>query len=168
MDYQGLSRIIMNQAREKSFGVRPEEILVAEKCTLIHSEISEAYTAYLEQNIDCEDGFREEIGDAFQRTLHLAGIFSVDFANEVPFDTTYISSKAIDGKVARLHKLTSDAWERYRHNELDAFKSGLQTLAYALNQVAVDEGFSLEQAVLAKVQKNKSRSWDKGMNEKFV
>jgi hypothetical protein len=44
--------IIMQQAKEKGFGTKPEEINVAEKIALIHSEISEAFEAYRHNNID--------------------------------------------------------------------------------------------------------------------
>ena len=70
--------IIMEQAKEKGFGAKPEEVDVAEKIALIHSEISEAYEAYRHKNIDEKDGFKEELGDALQRILHLCGIFNID------------------------------------------------------------------------------------------
>ena len=73
----------MKQAKEKGFGTKPEDVNVAEKIALIHSEISEAYEAYRNKNIDGKDGFKEEIGDAIQRILHLCGIFDIDIEKEV-------------------------------------------------------------------------------------
>ncbi len=73
----------MQQAKEKGFGTRPEEINVAEKIALIHSEISEAFEAYRHKNIDGKDGFNEELGDAMQRILHLCGIFDIDVEKEI-------------------------------------------------------------------------------------
>ena len=78
-----LTEIILEQARQKGFGVKPEEINVAEKIALIHSEISEAYEAYRHKNIDGKDGFKEELGDALTRILHLAGIFDINIEEEV-------------------------------------------------------------------------------------
>jgi len=47
-----LTELIMQQAKDKGFGTKPEEINVAEKIALIHSEISEAFEAYRYKNID--------------------------------------------------------------------------------------------------------------------
>ncbi len=73
----------MKQAKEKCFGVKPEEVNVGEKIALIHSEISEAFEAYRHKNIDGKDGFKEELGDAVQRILHLCGIFDIDVEKEI-------------------------------------------------------------------------------------
>ncbi len=78
-----LTEIILEQAKQKGFGVNPEEINVAEKIALIHSEISEAYEAHRHKNIDGKDGFKEELGDALTRILHLAGVFDIDIEEEV-------------------------------------------------------------------------------------
>ena len=75
MQINELQNLIMTQAKEKGFGVRPEDVNVPEKIALIHSEISEAYEAYRHKNMEGKDGFQEELGDAIQRILHLAGIF---------------------------------------------------------------------------------------------
>jgi NTP pyrophosphatase (non-canonical NTP hydrolase) len=73
-----LSILVMEQARAKGHGTKPEEINVLEKFALIHSEVSEAMEAYRHKNIDGKDGFEEELGDAVQRILHLAAIMNVD------------------------------------------------------------------------------------------
>ena len=78
-----LGEIIMEQAKEKKFGIKPNEIDVPEKIALIHSEISEAYEAFRHKNIDGKDGFKEELGDAIQRIMHLCGIFSIDIEQEI-------------------------------------------------------------------------------------
>lgn len=68
----------MKQAEQKGFGTKPKDINLAEKIALIHSEISEAYQAYRNKKINGKDGFKEELGDAIQRILHLGGIMDVD------------------------------------------------------------------------------------------
>lgn len=73
----------MQQAKDKESGTTPEEINVAEKIALIHSEISEAFEAYRHKNIDGKNGFKEELGDAVQRILHLCGIFNIDIEKEI-------------------------------------------------------------------------------------
>lgn len=78
LSIQDLKNILMKQAKEKGFGVKPEDIDVAEKIALIHSEISEAYEAYRHKNIDGKDGVKEELGDAIQRIVHLAGVLDID------------------------------------------------------------------------------------------
>ena len=83
MDLKTLTKIIMQQADEKGFGTKPDEINVVEKIALIHSEVSEAYEAYRHKNIDGKDGFKEELGDILQRVLHLCGIFEIDIEQEI-------------------------------------------------------------------------------------
>lgn len=78
-----LKDLVMQQAEAKGFGTKPEEISVAEKIALIHSEISEAFGAYRLKNIDGKDGFAEELGDAMQRILHLCGVFGIEIEKEI-------------------------------------------------------------------------------------
>lgn len=78
MTIHELTVLIMKQAEEKGFGTKPSDINVAEKIALIHSEISEAFEAYRHQNMDGKDGFKEELGDAVQRILHLCGALGID------------------------------------------------------------------------------------------
>jgi len=80
---QQLQDLIMAQAKEKGFGTTPEDINVAEKIALVHSEVSEAFEAYRRQNMDGKDGFKEELSDAIQRILHLCGIFDIDIEKEI-------------------------------------------------------------------------------------
>ncbi len=68
----------MQQAKEKGFGTTPDEIDVPEKIALIHTEVSEAYTAYRHKNMQGKDGFEEELGDIIQRVLHLCGALGID------------------------------------------------------------------------------------------
>lgn len=83
MNTHELTDLVMKQAEEKGFGTKPEDINVAEKIALIHSEISEAYEAYRHQDMDGEHGFKQELGDAVQRILHLCGIFGIDIEQEI-------------------------------------------------------------------------------------
>jgi len=80
---KNLTDLVMEQAKEKKFGTKPDEINVAEKIALVHSEISEAFEAYRHKNIDGRDGFKEELGDAVQRILHLCGVFNIDIEKEI-------------------------------------------------------------------------------------
>ena len=83
LNLKQLTAIILEQAREKGFGIKPEDINVGEKIALIHSEVSEAFEAYRHKNIDGKDGFKEELGDTLQRILHLCGIFDIDIEKEI-------------------------------------------------------------------------------------
>ncbi|MBC7836372.1 hypothetical protein H7X87_01170 [Acetobacteraceae bacterium] len=78
-----LSTLILEQAKEKGFGTKPEEINVAEKIALIHSEVSEAFDAYRHKNMQGAHGFQEEMGDVLQRILHLCGVLNVDVGEAI-------------------------------------------------------------------------------------
>ena len=68
----------MQQAKEKGFGATPDELDIPEKMALIHTEVSEAFTAYRHKNITGKDGFEEELGDIIQRVLHVCGALDID------------------------------------------------------------------------------------------
>jgi len=78
-----LTKKILEQAESKGFGTKPDDIEVPEKIALIHTEISESFEAYRQKNIDGKDGFKEELSDAVQRILHLAGVFDIDLEKEI-------------------------------------------------------------------------------------
>jgi len=78
-----ISILIMEQAKVKGFGTTPEEINVAEKIALIHSEVSEAFQAYRHKNFNGKDGFTEEMGDVVQRVLHLCGALNIDIEESI-------------------------------------------------------------------------------------
>ena len=78
LSLQQLTELIMQQAKEKGFGIMPEEVDVPEKIALIHSEVSEAFEAYRHKNMTGKDGFEEELGDVVQRVLHLCGAMGID------------------------------------------------------------------------------------------
>jgi NTP pyrophosphatase (non-canonical NTP hydrolase) len=75
---QQLTELVMQQAKEKGFGTTAEELDVPEKIALIHTEVSEAYTAYRHKNLTGKDGFEEELGDIIQRVLHMCGSLDID------------------------------------------------------------------------------------------
>ncbi len=79
-----LQNMILQQAADKGFGTTPDEINVAEKIALIHSEVSEAYEAYRHKNMTGgKDSFEDELGDVIQRTLHLAAVMNVDIEQAI-------------------------------------------------------------------------------------
>ena len=83
MTLKKLSELVLEQAKAKGFGVTLEEINVAEKVALIHSEVSEAFKAYRYKNINGKDGFTEEMGDAVQRILHLCAVLGVNIEDSI-------------------------------------------------------------------------------------
>jgi len=91
-----LTKLVMQQAEEKGFGTKPEEINVAEKIALIQSEVSEAYDAYRQKNINGKDGFAEEMGDVIQRVLHLCGVLGVNVEEAVLEKLDYNKARAWD------------------------------------------------------------------------
>jgi NTP pyrophosphatase (non-canonical NTP hydrolase) len=78
-----LTKLVMDQAAVKGFGTKTEDIDVAEKIALIHSEISEAYEAYRHKHMTGKHGFEMEMGDAIQRILHLCGALDIDIEKAI-------------------------------------------------------------------------------------
>lgn len=75
--------MVIKQAKEKGFGTDPKEINIPEKIALIHSEVSEAYSAYRHKKFKGKDGFNQELADILQRLLHLTGVLEIDLEKEV-------------------------------------------------------------------------------------
>lgn len=74
---------VMRLAQEKGFGTKPEEISVPEKIALIHSEASEALSAFRHQKMNGKDGFAQELADIVIRVAHLAGVYGIDLEEEI-------------------------------------------------------------------------------------
>ncbi len=83
MTIKELTSIILEQAKEKGFGSKKEEIDVIEKIAFIHGEISEAMEAYRHKNLNGKDGFSEELADTIIRIFHLAGAYKIDLEKEI-------------------------------------------------------------------------------------
>lgn len=75
--------LILQQAKEKGWRIKPEETNMGEKIALIHSELSEAFNAYRHRNMNGKDGFNEEMADIIIRILHLCGIYDIDIQKEI-------------------------------------------------------------------------------------
>ncbi|MFH1910367.1 MAG: hypothetical protein ABIJ72_04255 [bacterium] len=83
MTIKQFEKLLMEQAAKKGFGTTKDEIDVAEKIALIHSEVSEAYEAYRHKKIKGQHGFAEELADAVLRIIHLATIYDIDLEKEM-------------------------------------------------------------------------------------
>ena len=99
MELKELQKLVMDQAKAKGFGTKEDEVIVAEKIALIHSEVSEMYEAYRKKK---QGEFEEELGDVIQRVLHLAGIFKIDVEKEI---------------LKKLEKNESRKWDKNKFNE---------------------------------------------------
>jgi len=83
MTLKELQDLVMAQAKEKSWGTKPEEIIFAEKLALLHQEVSETLEAYRKGKMSGEHGVGEELADVIMRTLQLAGIYNIDLEEEI-------------------------------------------------------------------------------------
>ncbi|MFA5871900.1 MAG: hypothetical protein WC858_04235 [Parcubacteria group bacterium] len=83
LNLEDLNQLILAQAKEKGFRVKPVEMNVPEKIALIHSEISEAYEAYRHKKFRGKDNFAEELADAIIRIIHLGGVYGANLEKEI-------------------------------------------------------------------------------------
>ena len=83
MDIATLQKKILVLAKKKGWGMTPDDVIFAEKIALLHQEVSEALEAYRKGNIHKRDGLAEELADIVLRTLHLAGIYTIDVTKAI-------------------------------------------------------------------------------------
>ncbi|MCX6791286.1 MAG: hypothetical protein NTV62_03825 [Candidatus Gribaldobacteria bacterium] len=160
MQLEEFKKIVMQQAQKKGFGVKPEDIIVAEKIALIHAEISEAYEAYLNSNLEGVHGLYEELGDILQRVLHLGGIFNLDFSTELELGLKVASDLSFDVQISQVHLLVSKTYEAYRQKKEQEFDSSLINLAYVILRLADNFDFSLAEVIAKKIETNQKREWN--------
>ncbi len=166
MDLETIKKENLELAEQKGFGSKPDEVSVPEKVVLIHSEISEAYSAFLNNNLNAKDGFYEELADVLLRTLHLSGIFGIMFASHLP---VILLPADIHAQIAHLHKIVSEGYENYRHQHIEEFKTKLVELVSAVEEMGRVHRFDLQAKVRWKLDFNKNRTWNKGqMNEQIT
>jgi dTMP kinase len=150
---------VMSQARKKGFGSKLEEVNIPEKIALLHSEVSEAYGAFKEGNLEGRHGFHEEIGDAFQRAAHMAGVFDIKF-NKIKKQGRKLNP-SVESCINDLHEKISIAYESYRQKEVDNFKKHLSQLILDFIAFSEAQHFKLEEKVYEKLEINEERVWDK-------
>lgn len=83
MDLKDLQQKVLDQAKEKNWGTKPEEVIFAEKLALTHQELSEALDAYRKGKMSGDHGVAEELADTVMRVMHLAGVYDVDLEKEI-------------------------------------------------------------------------------------
>lgn len=76
--FEELNNKIMDQAREKGFGTKPEEINVPEKIALIHAQVSSAYEGYRSKKMTGGWSLEDELAGAVMRIIHLCGVLGLD------------------------------------------------------------------------------------------
>jgi hypothetical protein len=188
MKLNELKRLVMQQALEKGFGVRPREVNVPEKILLIASEVEEAEFFEREHAELCDaispldikwktnprlsentrqrlfhlrGEYEKEMGDILQRTLHLGGIFGYSFINP---RLTRDDKSCSDSMYAAVMQI----YGHYRKKRMPEFKQGLVGFAYYCTQVA-EGSFDIYRTVLRKIEDNRCRVWKKSrLNEKLV
>jgi len=162
MDLVELQKEHLKILQEKGWGTTLEEMNIPEKYMLIQTEISEAYDGFIKNNFTGRHGFNEEISDALLRTLHLMAAF-----NLIPkVSPGAVLPATIHEQIAYLHKVVSESYEEYRHNNLEKSKQCLQDFLSGLFKLSEKYNFSLFEEAEKKLVINRERIWPKnGMNE---
>lgn len=78
-----ISKLIMDQAKEKGFGTTPEEISVPEKIALIHTQISSAYEGYRAKKMTGGWSLEDELAGAVMRIIHLCGVLDLNLEKAI-------------------------------------------------------------------------------------
>lgn len=74
-----LTKLVMEQAKEKGFGTTLKEISVPEKIALIHSQISSAYEGYRKNKLTGEWSLENELAGAVIIIIQLYAVMDLDF-----------------------------------------------------------------------------------------
>jgi NTP pyrophosphatase (non-canonical NTP hydrolase) len=83
MELKDLQSRVEELAKAKDWGIKPDDIIFAEKIALLHGEVSEALEAYRQGKMTGPHGVIEELGDIMMRTIHLANIYKVDLEKQI-------------------------------------------------------------------------------------
>lgn len=164
MKLSEIGQRILKQAEDKGWGHTKELLNVAEKTMLIATEITELHDATTTEVSNPKDTIESETADILMRTLHLGTAWGVNFDTEETFLSRFKDRQAktiSDEDYLYLYSLVTNAYDQYRHKEIDAFKSSLKVIALEVNFLAQDLDMDIEAACLNKISINESRIWDK-------
>jgi len=151
IDLNQIADAVLDQAKEKGWGHTQEMLSVAEKISLIHCEISEYWFATQRATKSVKDTPEAELADILLRTLHLGKVWEVDFGKQ--------PATLKNHGLLYLHRLTSLAYDYYRHKKNTLFKKYLNRLVWGVVALAESTGVDLRKAVQTKLEINKSRVW---------
>ena len=164
MKLSEIGQRILKQAEDKGWGHTKESLNVAEKTMLIATEITELREATTTVVSSPKDTIESETADILMRTLHLGTAWGIDFDSEEIFTSRFKDHeiKSItDDDYLYLYFLVTNAYDQYRHKEIDNFKMSLKIIALEVNYLAQDLDMDIATACLNKISINESRVWDK-------
>jgi hypothetical protein len=78
-----LTELVMEQARDKGFGTKPEEINVAEKIALIQAQVSSGYEGYRKKKMVGQWSLGDEMAGAVMRIIHLCAVLNLDLEKTI-------------------------------------------------------------------------------------
>lgn len=165
MTLNELGVLFLKQAEEKGWGHTKDMLKVDEKLILIHAEISELVEALHKKPLRPKDSIESETADILGRTLHLGMAWDVDFDSEPNYKSKFknLESKTTvsESDFLYFHSLVSKAYDNYRHKRITVYKRFLFRIAHEVVRLTKLMNIDVEAAALAKMEINKSRSWDK-------
>lgn len=164
MKLNEIGKLILKQAEDKGWGHTKELLNVAEKTILIATEITELREATMSVTSAPKDTIESEMADILMRTLHLGLTWEIDFDTELIFESRFMDRKIqslSDDDYLYLYSLVTNAYDEYRHKEVEKFKELLKIIALEILFLANDLSLDITAACLNKIYINESRVWDK-------
>lgn len=130
---------------------------VPEILCLIHSEVSEAFEAYINND---DDNLAEELSDIAIRLLDAAEGYNIDLVDtewrmDSLYDTIPIALCAINLDISK-------ALEAFRNHNKDSFARKFRRILSTLLGVAQKHNINLEAEIIKKHEHNKTRSYRHG------
>lgn len=170
MKIASLQSEIHQNSINHGFWLQGSERPVPEVVALIHSELSEAWDAYLANESNRRlvggskaalefftDEFKEEIVDTAIRIMDACGGYGIDLETEILNVVQPIPHNTGETMVdlLGLHSSTSRILELYRKGE--NWREGLVFLAYSVFQFAAGVTIAFEDEIRKKMEKNQKR-----------
>ena len=140
---------------------------IGEMMVLIHSEVSEAYDAWVNDEMDDKLphrlGVEVEIADTLIRIFDLCGYQNLSLENSTIIPTF---GNNIEKAFNLIHLHISNAYEGYRKSNITKLEENLTTVICIINNIAETKDYNLVEAVDEKLAFNATRADHKIENRK--
>lgn len=149
----------------------PLERNIGEMMVLIHSEVSEAYYAWINDDMDDKLphrlGVEVELADTLIRVFDLAGYLSMTLdQHKSPYLPGFSGKMNTNEKFNIIHYIVSSSYENYRKSDALGMENELTAVVSVIYEMADDLNLNIDHAIEEKLIFNANRADHKIENRK--